>query len=129
MRVYTTRWFAKFARSERIADSRLCDAIDRAERGLIEADLRGGLIKQRLARPSEGRSGGYRVLIAYSRRARAVFLYGFAKNERDNISRDDLADWQARAGNVLAASNEVIERNVADDVLKEVRCGPESQQT
>ena len=89
---------AKFARRERIADRRLREAIDRAERGTIDADLGGGLIKQRVARQGEGRSGAYRMMIAYRTKDRAFFLLGFAKNERENVSPDELAalrstDW------------------------------------
>src|ERR1700683_1838925 len=61
------------------------------KRGLIDADLGSGLLKQRVARAGEGRSGGYRTIIAYRAGDRAVFLYGFAKNERDNIGDDELA--------------------------------------
>ncbi|GIK97818.1 MAG: hypothetical protein BroJett029_20270 [Alphaproteobacteria bacterium] len=64
MRVFVTRQFGRFARSERMADDRLCVAIARAESGLIDADLGGGLIKQRVARPGQGRSGGYRTVVA-----------------------------------------------------------------
>jgi hypothetical protein len=122
MRVFATRWFARFARSERIRDDRLCEAIHRAERGLIDADLGRGLIKQRIARSGQGRSGGFRVLIAYRRGARAVFLYGFAKSERDNIGPDQLAAWQARTHEVLSAGDDLIARNVADEYLREVDC-------
>jgi hypothetical protein len=86
MQVLKTRWFTKFARNEEIADASLREAIARAERGLIDADLGGGLIKQRVARRGQGRSGGYRVIVAYRAKGRAVFLFGFAKNERENIS-------------------------------------------
>jgi len=58
MQVFMTRWFARFARQERIADASLRNAITRADRGLIDADLGGGLIKQRVARQGGGRSGG-----------------------------------------------------------------------
>jgi hypothetical protein len=122
MRVLATRWFARFARSEHIRDDRLCEAIHRAERGLVDAELGHGLIKQRIARSGQGRSGGFRVLIAYRRGARAVFLYGFAKSERDNIRPDQLAAWQARAQEVLSAGDELIERNIADDHFREVHC-------
>ncbi len=64
MRVFKTRWFARFAKREDISNDCLADAIARAERGLIDADLGGGLIKQRVARPGKGKSGGYRTLIA-----------------------------------------------------------------
>ena len=120
MRLFVTKWFTRFARDERIADGALFDAIERAERGLIDADLGRGLIKQRVARPGQGRSGGFRVLIAYRRGRRAVFLYGFAKSERDNIRPDQLAAWHARAQDVLAARDDVIDRAVANDHLREV---------
>jgi len=124
MRVYATRWFSRFAKSERISDSRLCEAIERAGRGMLDADLGRGLIKQRHARPGQGRRGGYRVLILIAYRAgdRAVFLYGFAKSERDNVNPSQLAEWQSRARDVLAASQEAIERLIADDELREVYC-------
>ncbi len=57
---------------------------------MIDADLGGGLIKQRVARAGQGRSGGYRMIVAYRVKDRAVFLYGFAKNERENIDSDEL---------------------------------------
>jgi len=128
MQRFATKWFTRFARSERIKDGPLCEAIERAERGLIDADLGRGLIKQRVARPGQGRSGGFRVQIAYRRGVRAVFLYGFAKRERDDIRSDQLEIWQARAQDVLAAADNVIDRNVADENLREVLCDQEEDQ-
>jgi hypothetical protein len=80
VRVYKLKAFARFQRRERIADRALAKAMQSAEQGLVDADLRGGLIKQRIARPGQGKSGGYRTVIAYRRGDLAVFLYGFAKN-------------------------------------------------
>jgi hypothetical protein len=122
MRVFATRSFRRFTRAERIKDERLCEAIDRAQRGLVDADLGRGLIKQRVARPGQGRRSGFRVLIACRHGERAVFLYGFAKSERDNISAGDLATWHTRTQETLSASHNLIERNVADDHLREVQC-------
>ena len=73
MRVFKTKWLARYARRERVADRSLGEAIERAGRGLIDADLGGGIIKQRVARSGQGRSGGYRMLVAYRQGARAVF--------------------------------------------------------
>ena len=64
MRVYAIKGFERFRRKERIRPIVLVEAIDRAMRGLIDADLGGGLIKQRVARLGEGKSGGYRTIIA-----------------------------------------------------------------
>jgi hypothetical protein len=119
VRIFKTRVFAKFARRERIADSSLREAVQRAGRGLVDADLGGGVIKQRVARRGQGRSGGYRLLVALRADARAVFLYGFAKNERDNIDDDELATLQEIAATWLGAGAEEIERAVADGQLQE----------
>lgn len=80
MRVFKTKWFARFAKREQITDKSLCEAIERAGRDLIDADLGGGLIKQRVARPGKGKSGGYRVIIAYRFKQRAIFLFGLVSS-------------------------------------------------
>ena len=120
MRTFKTKWLARFAKHEGIADSSLREAVARAERGLIDADLGGGLIKQRVARRGKGRSGGYRMLIAYRLMNRAVFLYGFAKNERDNIGADELLTAREIASSWLAADAKRIARALAEDELQEV---------
>src|ERR1035438_10178138 len=120
MQVLKTRWFTKFARNEEIADASLREAIARAERGLIDADLGGGLIKQRVARRGQGRSGGYRVIVAYRAKARAIFLFGFAKNERENISPDELLFLRALAENWLAAGATQIRKEIEAGNLQEI---------
>ena len=74
MRIFKSKRFARFARKERISDGKLCKAVKDAERGLIDADYGGGVIKQRIARPNEGKSGGYRSIILF-RRGRRSFLF------------------------------------------------------
>jgi hypothetical protein len=91
----------------------LREAIERAERGLVDADLGGGLIKQRVARSGEGRSGGYRMLVAYRLGDRAVFLYGFAKNEKDNIDPDQLLSLREIAADWFAADAALIAEALA----------------
>lgn len=120
MRVFKTKWLARFSRRERIADRGLSEAIERAERGVIDADLGGGLIKQRVARAGQGRSGGYRMMVAYRAQGMAVFLYGFAKNERDNIDPADLLSLREIAQGWLAADTDKIALAVADGALQEV---------
>ena len=57
MRVYKLKAFARFQRRERITDRALVKAVQSAEQGLVGANLGGGLIKQRVARPGQGKSG------------------------------------------------------------------------
>ena len=102
MRVFITKEFARFARREGIPRTKLREAAERAEKGLVDADLGGGLIKQRVARQGQGRRGGYRTFMAFSAGRQTVFLYGFAKSERDNIGPDELDFWRRIARAILA---------------------------
>jgi hypothetical protein len=126
VRTFKTKWLVRFARREGIADKSLREAIERAERGLIDADLGGGLIKQRVAWQGQGRSGGYRIIIAYRVKDRAVLLFGFAKNERENISTDELLILREVAGNWLAADSETILEALEDGKLQEIEDGEET---
>ena len=57
MKLFKNAWFERFARKQKLDDAVLREAIQRAEQGLIDADLGGGVIKQRVARPGQGKSG------------------------------------------------------------------------
>lgn len=120
MQVFKTRWLARFARHERITDQSLLEAVARAERGLVDADLGGGLIKQRVARKGQGRSGGYRMMIAYRKNDRAVFLYAFAKNVRGNIDQNELTELRELGSNWLNSTPQTIEEGIQEDLIEEV---------
>ena len=104
MKVYKNKWFGRFARRESITDAQLCNAVARAGRGLIDGDLGGGLIKQRVARLGAGKSGGYRTLIFFSIGVRSVFAFGFAKSDLDNLDDDDERDLKKAAKLTLGFS-------------------------
>jgi hypothetical protein len=122
VRIFKTRAFGRFARKERIGDPLLCDAIARADSGILDADLGGHVIKQRIARPGQGRSGGYRTLIAYRSETRAVFLFGFAKNDTDDIDDDALTALRKAAAEVLRLNNKDVAALVAAGKWTEVQC-------
>ncbi len=123
MRIFKTKWLVRFTEKERIADGSLSEAIDRVARGLVDADLGGGVIKLRVARPGRGRSGGYRMLVAYREGDRAVFLYGFAKSERENISQDELQTLREIGADWLQASEKRIAEAIEEKILQEVPHG------
>lgn len=120
MRIFKTKGLARFARREKIDDKSLREAIERAEQGLIDADLGGGLIKQRVARPGSGRSGGYRMVVGYRVTDRAVFLLGFAKKEQDNIAEDELLALRTIATKWLAADAGRIQKELDTGNLQEI---------
>jgi hypothetical protein len=100
-RTFKTKWFQRFARKEKIHDSALLAAVERAEKGQVDADLGGGVIKQRIARQGQGKPGGYRTIIFFLRGRRAVFVYGFLKSQRENIGPDEEKQFKEAAHHVL----------------------------
>lgn len=82
------------------------EAIGRLEKGLVDADLGGGVLKQRLARPGEGKSGGYRTILLYRQGLRVVFMFGFAKSDRQNLDSDEIQAFKEAATHVLALSDQ-----------------------
>jgi len=110
VRIFKSRWFQRFARKEGIADAALRETVARAEKGQIDADLGGGVIKQRIARPGQGRSKGYRTIVLFRRGERAFFVYGFSKSERANIDDDEEKQFKEEAKHVLA----LTEKHLAD---------------
>ena len=121
MRIFKLKLFARFARRENIADASLQEAVARAEPGRVDADLGGGLIKQRVARQGRGRSGGFRVLLAYRSEERTVFLYGFAKSDLDNIDPLELATLGEVSAGWLAATPTQIDEALEKGYLIEVQ--------
>lgn len=120
MRIFKNKPFARFARKARIADHDLRKAIDDIGRGLVDADLGGGVIKQRIARPGGGKSGGFRTIILFKAHERAFFVRGFAKNELDNIRDDELAALKILAATVLAYDDAALALALAEGILTEV---------
>lgn len=122
MRVFKTRPFVRFASHEGISDAALCGALRRAEKGLIDADLGGGVIKQRLARPGQGKSGGFRSIVLFRRGDRGIFLYGFAKSDRATIRRDELVAFRKLADLMLGYDSEALTAAVRNGTITEIDC-------
>lgn len=120
MRVFKNNRFNRFARQEEIPDEILLVAVKRAECGQIDADLGGGVIKQRIARAGEGKRGGYRALILYRNAERAFFVYGFAKNDKDNIALNEKEALRKLAFSFLNLTENQLGELVKQGVYKEV---------
>ena len=120
MRIYKNKWFTRFARKEHISAARLRQAVEDAEAGKIDADYGGGVIKQRIARPGEGKSGGYRTVILYRRGGKAFFVYGFPKSERDNITGVEERAFKELAKLVFGLSDEDLAKLVETGAYEKV---------
>ena len=100
----------------------MCEAIHRAERGLIDADLGAGIVKQRIARRNEGKSGGFRSLVLFRGGDRAFFVFGFPKNSRDNIESDELEGFRELAKTLLHLNEEQLRAALDANIFEEVMC-------
>lgn len=127
MRIFKNKAFAKFARKEQISDAKLWEAVMVAERGNIDADYGGGVIKQRIARTNQGKSGGYRAIIYYRQADKAFFVYGFSKNARDNIEDDEERELKRQAKIAFALSNEQLLKLLENGTYQEVKSHDKSQ--
>ena len=128
MQTFKTRAFARFAIREGLEDAALCKAVERAREGLIDADLGGGVIKQRIARKGGGRSGGFRTIVLFRRGALAFFVYGFAKSDRESLRRDELVTYRLLANNYLALDRAGLAAAQAAGVIVEVKCDDQAVQ-
>lgn len=120
MRVFKSKHFSRFTRKEGIENSALVDAIREIESGLVDAVLGGGLVKKRVAREGGGKSSGFRTIIAFSAGQRSLFLYGFAKNDRDNVEDDELRELRKLSPLFLALKEEEIDSALEIDRMEEV---------
>lgn len=128
MPVYKTRWFDRWARKEGLTDVGLCNAVDEMVRGLVDADLGGGLVKKRISRPGHGKSGGYRTLVATNRGDRWVFVFGFPKNERSNLDKDEADALKKLAAHLLSLTPQELGQAQKADELMEVKCHAQDQE-
>jgi hypothetical protein len=121
LRIFKNAWFRRLARRQKITDKALREAVARAEKGNIDADLGGHVIKQRIARPGQGKSGGYRTIIIFKKDDKAFFVYGFAKSERENIDQKETDTFKKAAKQLLALSDEQIQKLIENGGLTEIK--------
>ena len=120
MKIFKNAWFTKYAKREKLSDKSLVQAINDIRNGIVSADLGGNLLKQRIAKQGKGKSGGYRTIIAFKREDKAFFLYGFAKNQQDNLEQDALKSLKDLAKQLLVLDDNQIERLLENGILTEI---------
>jgi hypothetical protein len=121
--ILKTSAFERWQKKTALTDRALRQAVDEMQQGLIDADLGGGLVKKRVARPGAGKRGGYRTLLATNQENKWFFVYGFAKNERDNIAHQELLALKLLAKHLLALSLQAIRTALHEGALKEIADG------
>jgi len=110
MEKLTTKWFKKWAKKSKLKDKDLLETIENLKDGLSTADLGSNLFKVRVKRENSGKSSGFRTIVVYKENERAIFLYGFGKNEKENITKTELFYFKKLGNDFLALSpNEIIQ--------------------
>jgi len=127
--IYKTRWFDRWARKQGLAISSLCAAVREMAAGNVDADLGGGLFKKRIARSGQGKRGGFRTLVATNRCDRWMFVFGFAKNARGNIDKDEEEALKKLAAHLLSLSTAALEQAERAGELMEVDCDAQDEIT
>ena len=119
-RVFKTRHFQRWMRKTELTDAALRQAVREMAAGLIDADLGGGVVKKRVGLAGRGKRGGARTLVATNKGARWFFMFGFEKNERDNISDEELQALQDYAADWLSRTAAQLDKAAADGTLLEI---------
>lgn len=120
MRIFKNRAFSKWATRQGLKDKTLLVAVAEIERGLVDADLGGHVIKKRVALGGRGKSSGVRTLLVYQLGRKAFFVYGFAKNTRANISADELRALKHLANELLGYSDKLLKQAMEYGELIEI---------
>ena len=118
--IFKTRNFARLARKSGLSDSLLKMAVLEIQRGLLEADLGGGIVKKRIALPGRGKRGSTRTLLATNRNDRWFFVFGFEKKERVDISENELESLKKLAKDLLGLTAAQIAGALGEGFLVEV---------
>jgi hypothetical protein len=121
MRVFKNKGFSKWAEKEGLDDDALLTAVNEMNRGLIDADLGGHVVKKRIALAGRGKSDGVRTLLAYMVGNKAFFVYGFAKSARANISADELKALKHLAKELLNYTDKALAEVITCGALIEVK--------
>lgn len=120
--VYKFKPFARYARKAGISDAMLCRAAQEIAAGRVDADLGGGVVKQRVPRDGEGRSGGFRTIVLFRSGSSLFFIRGFAKNERDNITAVELTLFKQASAVTLALPLVAIQKAIVAGEIIEIDC-------
>lgn len=120
MQIFQTQWFSRWGIKEGLSERTLRQAVTEIEQGLVDAKLGGSVVKKRVAVGGRGKSAGVRTILAFKSGDRAFFLYGFAKNQRDNISDKELQALKLMATQLLAYDDKTLKKALDAHELYEV---------
>ena len=120
MKELMTKEFSKWVSKQDIHDNELSNALKELETGSFEANLGGHIYKKRIRFKGKGKSGSGRTIICYKKEDRAIFIHGFSKNEKDNLSSKELIAFKEFSKILLAFSLTEIDTAIKNGDFIEV---------
>jgi len=117
MKKFITKWFSKWAQKNQISNEMLIDAIENLESGLSSFGLGGNLYKVRVSRKGKGKSGGFRTIVVYKEHHRVIFIYGFAKNDKQNLEKNELVSLKKLGNDLISLHEQQLKEAIKLNVL------------
>lgn len=120
MRIFKNKAFRRWADEIRLSDASLSKAVNEMVYGLYDASLGGNVYKKRVPLGHRGKSGGARTIVVFKLYDKVIFIYGFSKNDRANITKKEEA-LKALAKAYFSYSDHQISQAVKPGELVEVK--------
>jgi len=120
MRVLATRYFARWAEADGLSHEQICGAVAELQNGLHDGNLGGSVYKKRIGVNGRGKRGSVRTIIAFRISKNVFCLYGYPKNERDDIDKDELTGFKKVARFYLGLNDYQIDGLIKIGELVEV---------
>lgn len=123
MKKLSTKWFRKWAKKSALKNDNLLEVIENLQNGLSIANLGSSLYKVRVSRPHSGKSSSFRTIIVYKENDKAIFLYGFGKNEKDNISQTELEYFKKLGKDLISLNKDQLRKSIEQQILFDLEVG------
>lgn len=117
MKSYESKWFAKWSKKNGLTNDQLLEALSRVDAELGVVDLDGHIYKVRIGKNNQGRSGGYRTILAFKANKRSIFLFGFEKNDQENIDKSQLLLYKEYAKTFMGMTESEIQSLVDSEKI------------
>jgi hypothetical protein len=121
MQKLKTKEFEKWALTQQIPKNELGTALTEVVAGNFDASLGGHIYKKRIRFKGKGKSGSGRTIVCYKKGKIVIFIHGFAKNEKSNLTKKELIAFKAFSNILLAMTPEEIKTAIKDGIFIEVK--------
>jgi len=120
MQKLMTKQFSKWTSKQEISKNELANAMIEFQNGIFDANLGGCIYKKRIRFKGQGKRGSGRTILCYKKDDKAIYIHGFSKNEKSNLTKKELNVFKELANILLKLSPENISIAINNGDLIEV---------